>query len=94
MVLLQIYADSRLKDHIIDAFLERNINNFYYVDCARYAAINLLLSEREQVSGRKDSGSFSLFVDYDKAVELSEILYSKFGKDDIVCFIMQGVERM
>ncbi len=94
MVWLQIYADSRLKDSIVDAFLERKINNFYYADCARYAAINLLLSEREQVSGRKDSGSFSLFVDYDMAVELSEILYSKFGEDDVECFVVKDVEKL
>lgn len=46
MCLLQIYIDSKLKDHIVDALLERSLNNFYYTDCNKYAAIDLLLSER------------------------------------------------
>lgn len=94
MCLLQIYIDSKLKDHIVDALLERSLNNFYYTDCNKYAAIDLLLSEREQVSGRKEYGSLCLFVKYDVAIELSEFFHQIYGKEDVNCFVFRGIERL
>lgn len=88
---LQIYADSKLKDHIVDALLERRLNDFYYSSCDKYALRDLLISQREQVSGRKQYGRFDLYIDYDRAVELVEYFYTKYGKDDITCYMLQNI---
>ncbi len=89
---LQIYADIKLKDHIVDSLLERRLNDFYYTHCDKYAARNLLISSREQVSGRKQYGRFEIFIDYDRAVEIVEYFYGQYGRDNVSCFMIQSVE--
>ncbi len=89
-----MYADRKLKDHIVDDLLTRGFNDFYYTGCNKYAARNLLLSQREQVSGRKDYGQFSLFVDYDRAIELSEYFYGTYGRESIHCFLIQNIDSI
>lgn len=89
---LQIYADIKLKDHIVDALLEQRFNDFYYEDCDKYAVRNLLISQREQVSGRKEYGKFSLFIDYDSAVELVDYFHAQYGKDAVKCYMIQNIE--
>ncbi len=66
-------------------------NDFYYSPCDKYALRDLLISQREQVSGRKQYGRFDLYIDYDRAVELVEYFYTKYGKDDITCYMLQNI---
>ncbi len=54
MLALEIYIDICLKDALIDYLFEKGFDDFFYVECYKYAASSLLLSQKEQVSGRKD----------------------------------------
>lgn len=89
---IQIYFDLRLKDHIVDFLLEQNLNDFYYIQCDRYAAVNLLYSESEQVSGKKMYGLISIFVTREYATEISLAMYEKYGKEDLRCYISDFAE--
>lgn len=62
MLALEIYIDICLKDALIDYLFEKGFDDFFYVECYKYAAYSLLLSQKEQVSGRKDYAKFKLFL--------------------------------
>ena len=94
MCVLEIYAETRLKDDIIDILLERRLNDFFYFVCDKYAARTLLQTTREQVSGRKEYGVFKLFVDYDTADELSHIMYKEYERDGVRCYLFDGIKEM
>ncbi|PAF47700.1 hypothetical protein BKH41_07375 [Helicobacter sp. 12S02232-10] len=83
MALLEIYADTKLKDGIVDRLLEDGFDDFYYFECYKYAATSLLLSEKEQVSGRKDYGLFKMFVADAVGLSLAERIYELFGKTEV-----------
>ncbi|PAF41777.1 DUF3240 family protein [Helicobacter sp. 11S02596-1] len=94
MVLLEIYADAKLKDGIIDKLFEDGFDDFYYFECYKYAASSLLLSEKEQVSGRKDYGVFKIFVPSDVAKNVAEMIYGLFGKNDIRIFVYASPQAL
>lgn len=83
MELVEIYADEQYKDGLVDMLLEDGFNDFYYFSCHQYAAISMLLSEKEQVSGRKDFGVFRLFLDESVSALVIEKLKQNFPKEQI-----------
>ena len=94
MCLLEIYAEVRLKDDIVDMLLERRLNDFFYFVCDKYASRTLLQTSREQVSGRKEYGVFRVFVDYDSADELSRTMYKKYQREGVRCYLMDNIKEM
>ncbi|PAF46669.1 hypothetical protein BKH46_06785 [Helicobacter sp. 12S02634-8] len=87
MVLLEIYADAQLKDGLVDRLLEDGFDDFYYIECHQYAATSLLLSEKEQVSGRKEYGIFKIFAPEATARTLAQKIYTHFGTEGLKIFI-------
>lgn len=69
--MLEIYVEADLKDKIVDLFLEKGLDNFYCFYAQRYAAKDLLVSEQEKVSGRKEYVMFKVFA---KKKQVKEIL--------------------
>ncbi|PAF43894.1 DUF3240 family protein [Helicobacter sp. 11S03491-1] len=94
MVLLEIYADIRLKDSIVDTLLEDGFDDFYYFECHKYAATSLLLSEKEQVSGRKDYGVFRIFLTEEIAGALIEKIYKLFGRNEVRIMFLSSVNEV
>ncbi|PAF51959.1 DUF3240 family protein [Helicobacter sp. 13S00477-4] len=91
MILLEIYSDVKLKDSIVDMLLEEGFDDFYYLDCNKYAATSLLLSEKEQVSGRKDYGLFRIFTQEEIGRALGKKIYSHFGREEIRIIFLAGI---
>lgn len=83
MELIEVYVDEQYKDGLVDMLLEDGFDDFYYFSCHKYAAISMLLSEKEQVSGRKDFGVFRLFLDDGVVALVIEKLKEKFSKEQI-----------
>lgn len=83
MELIEIYADEQYKDGLVDMLLEDGFDDFYYFSCHKYGATSMLLSEKEQVSGRKDFGLFRLFLDESVAILVIEKLKERFSEDKI-----------
>lgn len=79
--LVEIYADLKLKDSIVDELFEQGFDDFYFFECYQYATTSLLLSEKEQVSGRKDYSLFRLYLDREVAKSLTQKIKNTFGKD-------------
>lgn len=89
MELLELYADESLKDSIVDTLFEDGYNDFYYFSCQKYAVASLLLSDKEQVSGRKDYGFFRIYNQEGK--KLADKLYEKFGRDKVSIIIHYNI---
>lgn len=83
MELIEIYADEQYKDGLVDMLLEDGFDDFYYFSCHKYGATSMLLSEKEQVSGRKDFGLFRLFLDENVAILVIEKLKERFSEEKI-----------
>ncbi|MDO7253291.1 DUF3240 family protein [Helicobacter cappadocius] len=83
MKLIEVYIDEQYKDNLVDLLLEDGFDDFYYFSCHKYAATSMLLSEKEQVSGRKDYGVFRLFVQEDISILLIQKLQKIFNKDQM-----------
>ncbi|AFI06336.1 DUF3240 family protein [Helicobacter cetorum] len=79
MCALEIYIDLRLKDALIDYLFEKGFDDFFYMECYKYATSSLLLSEKEQVSGRKDYAKFKLFLSDEMTLALSQALRNQFA---------------
>ncbi|CBG40023.1 DUF3240 family protein [Helicobacter mustelae] len=60
--MLEIYVEAELKNKVVDLFLEKGLDNFFCLNVQRYAAKNLLVSQMEQVSGRKEYVMFKVFA--------------------------------
>lgn len=79
-VLVEIYADLKLKDSIVDGLFEEGFDDFYFFECYQYATTSLLLSEKEQVSGRKDYSLFKLYLNEEVAKSLTQKIRNTFGE--------------
>ncbi len=62
---------------------------FFYVECYKYAASSLLLSQKEQVSGRKDYAKFKLFLSEEVALPLTQALKNQFASKEMKLFYSQ-----
>lgn len=80
---LDIYAKATLKDSIVDMLLEDGYDDFFYIECAKYASSSLLQSAAEQVSGRQQYGLFRMFIDEQKSQFITNKLLQAFGKNDM-----------
>ncbi|MCE3036892.1 DUF3240 family protein [Helicobacter sp. faydin-H20] len=69
--MLEIYLEAELKDKIVDLFLEKGLDNFYCFEVQRYATKDLLVSEKEKVSGRKDYVMIKVFA---KKKQIKEVI--------------------
>ncbi|OOQ34124.1 hypothetical protein B0X53_07305 [Helicobacter pylori] len=59
------------------------------MECYKYAASSLLLSQKEQVSGRKDYAKFKLFLSDEIALSLAKDLKNQFASKDMKLFYSQ-----
>lgn len=94
MELIEIYADEQYKDGLVDMLLEDGFDDFYYFSCHKYGATSMLLSEKEQVSGRKDFGLFRLFLDGDVAISVIAKLKENFGEEKIRIISYPSLNQM
>lgn len=94
MELIEIYVDEQYKDGLVDMLLEDGFDDFYYFPCHKYAATSMLLSEKEQVSGRKDFGVFRLFLDEDIAISMIKKLKESFGEEKIRIISYSSLREM
>ncbi|PAF53189.1 hypothetical protein BKH42_07260 [Helicobacter sp. 13S00482-2] len=83
MRLIEIYISEQHKDTLVDLFLEDGFDDFYYFSCYQYAASSMLLSEKEQVSGRKDYGIFRIFIQDSTTPTFIQKLKAIFSKDQM-----------
>ncbi|CCB80255.1 hypothetical protein HBZC1_12690 [Helicobacter bizzozeronii CIII-1] len=91
MVILEVYADMKLKDMIVDHLLEHGHDYFYFFECFEYAAISLLKSEKEQVSGRKDYGLFKLYLEQAQVDKLAQELQAL--SQEIALYLLPSVAK-
>lgn len=80
---IDIYFKATLKDSIVDMLLEDGYDDFFYIECAKYASSSLLQSAAEQVSGRQEYGLFRIFLNEQKAHFIINKLLQAFGKTDM-----------
>ncbi|GAA7264297.1 hypothetical protein ID0481_04200 [Helicobacter pylori] len=59
------------------------------MECYKYAASSLLLSQKEQVSGHKDYAKFKLFLSDGIALSLAKALKNQFASKDMKLFYSQ-----
>ena len=81
---IEIYFKHSLKDSIVDMLFEDGFDDFFCVPCSKYASSMLLMSPKEQVSGRQEYGIFRIFLsEEDKAKIVINKLLQAFGKEDL-----------
>ncbi len=72
--MLEIYLDMDLKNKLVDLLLIHEIDDFYCFECFKYASKDLLKSDKEQVSGRKEYILFRIFLQEKKAKKILKII--------------------
>ncbi|WP_334095437.1 DUF3240 family protein [Helicobacter typhlonius] len=81
---VDIYCKKELKDSIVDMLLEDGYDDFFYIQCEKYASSSFLKSTIEQVSGRQEYGLFRMFLsDQQGARSVINKLFQAFGTDNV-----------
>lgn len=80
---IDVYFKATLKDAIVDMLLEDEYDDFFHIECSKYASSSLLESAAEQVSGRQEYGLFRMFLEGERAEFVINKLYQAFGKTDV-----------
>ena len=72
--MLEVFLDMELKNKFVDLLLENAVDDFYCFEGYKYASKDLLTSEKEKVSGRKDYAFFKVFLDEKQAKKMLKII--------------------
>lgn len=72
--MLEVFLDMELKNKFVDLLLENAIDDFYCFEGYKYASKDLLTSEKEKVSGRKDYAFFKVFLDENQVEKMIKII--------------------
>lgn len=83
---MDIYFEMGTKDALVDFLLAKGHDDFYFIQCSRYSAGAFLVSIEEQLSARREFGLFRLFLDEERAKELSAHIKDKLRDKSIKIF--------
>lgn len=81
--MLEIFLDAELKNKVVDLLLENDVNDFYCFEGYRYASKELLLSEKEKVSGKKEYVLFKILLNEKEAKKISKIIKAQIDSNRI-----------
>lgn len=77
--MLDLYMRSEIKDNVIDLLLKNGYDDFFFIETKKYAAINMLLSDEEQVSGRQNYANLRIYLNDSTANSLASLIKEAFS---------------